>query len=253
VRRSALSEYKIVSRHPLTDQGWADAWHELEQAAPAMAEKVRVVLARRADNDRATAPRRQLDAGTLAYLPQLVLLGGYFPGVEFTAGATYDVRFLADRLAVLPCGSVEPMGELAYREIEKVDIGGPGLVKSGGGFAGGGFGVAGAAEGMAIAAVLNAATTRTKIKTVIQVQAAHAEMFFLHTRTAPEALRIALSRAIGALREARAEHANSSPGDGPPGPATVVSELAKLASMLESGLLTRKEFDHLKARLIAGS
>jgi hypothetical protein len=31
----------------------------------------------------------------------------------------------------------------------------------------------------------------------------------------------------------------------------VVEELSKLAGMLESGLLTREEFDHLKARLIA--
>jgi len=34
------------------------------------------------------------------------------------------------------------LAELSYRAVEAVDIGGPGLVKSGGGFIGGGFGVA---------------------------------------------------------------------------------------------------------------
>ena len=43
----------------------------------------------------------------------------------------------------------------------RLEIGGPGLVKTGGGFVGGGFGARGAIEGMAIAAVLNGLTTRT--------------------------------------------------------------------------------------------
>jgi hypothetical protein len=236
----------------VTDEGWADAWHELMSLDPATGEKVRTVLARRAENDRAIADRRQLDANSLTCQPEMVFLGGYFPGVELTPGQTYDVRFLADRLAVLPCGALQAMGELMYSDVEKIDIGGPGLVKSGGGFIGGGFGVAGAVEGMAIAAILNAATTQTKIKTVVQVQAASAELFFLHTRTEPEALRIELSRAIGAVREAQAAQANSPQGGNSPGSASVVSELAKLASMLESGLLTRDEFDYLKGKLIAG-
>ena len=46
-----------------------------------------------------------------------------------------------------------------------MEIGGSGMVRSGGGFTGGGFGLGGAVEGMAIAAVLNAMTTRTSIKT----------------------------------------------------------------------------------------
>ncbi len=61
--------------------------------------------------------------------------------------------------------------QIPYRDVEVVDIGGPGLVKSGGGFTGGGHGVTGAMDGMAIAAVLNALTTQTKIKTVVRLQA----------------------------------------------------------------------------------
>jgi len=52
------------------------------------------------------------------------------------------------------------------QQVKRLEIGGPGLVKTGGGFVGGGFGARGAIEGMAIAAVLNGLTTRTSIKTV---------------------------------------------------------------------------------------
>jgi len=57
-----------------------------------------------------------------------------------------------------------------YSEVEDVEIGGPGLVKTGGGFIGGGFDVTGALEGMAIASVLNAPTRRTSVKTVLRIQ-----------------------------------------------------------------------------------
>jgi hypothetical protein len=61
----------------------------------------------------------------------------------------------------------------------------------------------------AFAAILKAATTPTKIKTVVQLQATRAELFFLHTMTEPDALRIQLSRALVAVREAQALPAES--------------------------------------------
>jgi hypothetical protein len=136
---------------------------------------------------------------------------------------------------------------MAYTAIEDVEIGGPGLVKSGGGFIGGGLGAAGALEGMAVAAVLNALTTKTKITTVIRVRAAACELFLLWTQTPPEQLRIELSQPLGAIRAARAAAAVS-----PASTASVVTELAKAAELLQAGLLTREEFDQLKARLLNG-
>jgi hypothetical protein len=82
---------------------------------------------------------------------------GYVPGSAITPGGWYDVRFLEDRLVVVAC----TQAEVPYGEVEDVEIGGPGLVKTGGGYVGGGFGATAAIEGMAIAAVLNALTTRT--------------------------------------------------------------------------------------------
>jgi hypothetical protein len=61
-------------------------------------------------------------------------------------------------------------------------------------------------------------------------------------------MRIGLSRALGAVRQARAG-ATADTDDGLA--ASVVDQLGKLAAMLESGLLTREEFDRLKAALIA--
>jgi hypothetical protein len=113
---------------------------------PVSAEKALPVLAQRAEADREFLARRELKASSLASLPEVVFLGGYVPGAELAAGKAYDVRFLEDRLAVLPCQGLQALAELPYSAMEAVDVGGPGLVKSGGGFVGGGFGVAGAAE-----------------------------------------------------------------------------------------------------------
>jgi hypothetical protein len=244
LRRNALGTFKIIDRYALTDEGWAEAWRSLARLDPATAERALAALAQRAEAD-------LLNARSLACLSEVIFLGGYVPGAELVAGKPYDVRFLEDRLAVLPCQGLQALAELPYGAMEAIDIGGPGLVKSGGGFIGGGFGAVGAAEGMAAAAILNALTTRTKIKTVVRVQASGAELFLLHPRTEPEPLRIELSRALGAVREAQAQRRESAPRQGHPRSGSLVEELSKLAGMLERGLLTREEFDHLKARLIA--
>jgi hypothetical protein len=125
-------------------------------------------------------------------------------------------------------------------------------VKSGGGFIGGGYGVAGAVEGMAIAAVLNSLTTQIKIKTVVRVQGTACELFMLCSMLEPDALRIELSRSLGAIREAQSARADTSARESSKH-GSLVDELSRLASMLDAGLLTREEFDHLKAKLIAES
>jgi hypothetical protein len=223
------------------------------KAAPADAvARASAVLARRAAEDQAPEAVAEVEAGALASLRDVAFLGGYVPEASIMPGTPYDVRFLADRLIVSACRQALVLAEVSYDEIEDVEIGGPGLVKTGGGFIGGGFGAVGAVEGMAIAAVLNALTTRVTVKTVVRVQGAACELFFLHTTVTPEQLRIYMSRALGAIRSARAAMA---PNHVQPAsrPASPVEELAKLAGMLESGLLTREEFDRLKARVLSDS
>ena len=97
-------------------------------------------------------------------------LGGYVPVATISVGQRYDVGFLEDRFEILAHRRSEILAVSPYSDVEDVDIGGPGLVSSGGGFAGGGFGLTGAVEGMAIASVLNGLTSRTSIKTILRVQ-----------------------------------------------------------------------------------
>ena len=262
ISRTMLGSFKVLQRFPLTDDGWAKTWHGVVKLSPDAAGKIRVRLEARAAEDRNRRQRfgdspeiAELDARSFACLREVALLGGYAPGADMAVGKQYDVRFLEDRLIVCPCRLTDVLAQVPYSEVEAVEIGGPGLVKSGGGFIGGGFGAAGAVEGMAVAAVLNALTTRTSIKTVVRVQGTGCELFLLHARATPEQVRIDLSRPLGAIRSARASalpgadahHEPARPASSP------VEELTKLASMLQSGLLTREEFDHLKAKLLADS
>jgi hypothetical protein len=256
IRRSGLGSLKAVESFPLTEDGWASAWQALITQNPAAAPKVLERLrAREADALRPDSPHSrevtELDARSLVSLRDVAYLGGYVPGAAIFAGERYDVRFLEDRLLVVVCRRAEILAQVPYSEIEDVEIGGPGLVKTGGGFVGGGFGAKGAIEGMAIAAVLNALTTRTSITTIVRIQATGCELFLLHTRVTPEQLRIELSRPLGAIRSARVTGvAGAVRHQTPVRPAAPVEELAKLAEMLEKGLLTREEFDLMKAKVL---
>jgi hypothetical protein len=192
------------------------------------------------------------DARPLAFLQDVAYLGGYVPVTAISVGQRYDVAFLEDRLLIAACHQAEALAALPYSEIEDIEIGGPGLVRSGGGFFGGGFGVTGAVEGMAIASVLNALTSRTSIQTVVRIQGTNCELFLLDTWETPGHLRIQMSHALGVIQAARPPGVAGAKDHGlPTRSASPVEELAKLADMVDRGLLTRKEFDLMKARLLA--
>jgi hypothetical protein len=259
LRRTGLGSLKVVESFPLTGDGWASAWQSLVAQNPAAATQVRATLtAREADAARLRTPVEdsremfELDADALVSLRDVAYLGGYVPESAIRPGERYDVRFLEDRFVVFACRRAEVLAEVPYTEVEDVEIGGPGLVKTGGRFVGGGFGLSGAIEGMAIAAVLNALTTRTSITTVVRIQGTGCELFLLHTRLTPGQLRIAMSRPLGAIRSARAAQTAGPIQHGAPVmPASPVDDLAKLAALLEKGLLTREEFELMKAKLLS--
>lgn len=164
----------------------------------------------------------------------VVYLGGYVPESPIAAGERCDVRFAGDRLLVFASLRANVLAEIPYSQVEGVEIGGPGLVKSGGGFTGGGFGLGGAIEGMAIAAVLNAVTTRTSITTIMRIHGIGCELFFLHSRLTPDRLRIEMSRTLGVIRAARSGEAAARPSpEARPVSLSPVAELTKLAGMLE--------------------
>jgi hypothetical protein len=250
--RRGVAGYKIMSRYPLTEEGWAQAWHEFVSVDPGTTELVRRVLARRLQISDDSWELGQLDEGSLAYLPQVAYLGGFVPGTELVAGEPYDVRFLADRVAVYYLNGIQSLAEIRYSDMLNTEVGGPGLTRSGGGFVGGGLGVAGAAEGMAIAGVLNALTTRTQIKTVLHIEAAHAELFFLERRVTPEALRIELSGALGAIRQAKVVASEARSGEDRSSYYRSAAErLAAVTRLHDEGLLTDEEYQAKRAEIIS--
>ena len=258
VRRTGLGSLKVVDSFPLTEDGWARAWQALVRQNPAAVPQILARLgAREADmarlrtRDADSREAAELETRALGNLRGVAYLGGYAPEAAITPGRLYDVLFLEDRLVVLAHRQAKVLAEVPYSQVEDVEIGGPGLVKTGGGFVGGGFGVNGAVEGMAIAAVLNTLTTRTSVKTIVRIQGTSCELFLLYTKLTPEQLRITMSRPLGAIRSARATQATGGIQHAPPVAApSPVQELTQLADMLEKGLLTREEFDLMKAKLL---
>jgi hypothetical protein len=239
---------KILERYPLTGDGWAAAWRALEKIDQPAAVKARKEAIKRHAKDSAEGDRERLDGQSLCVVPGLVFIGGYIRGVELVPGNVHDLRFLPDSVAIYLTGQLHSVGEIPFTEIENVEIGGPGLVRSGPRWVGGGSGVLGAAEGIAMAALLSALTTRATITTIVLVQAIRAELFLLNKKASPQAFRIQLSPVLGSIREAQA----LAPAQETASNLSPVDELAKLASLLDRGLLTRAEFDELKAKVITG-
>jgi hypothetical protein len=260
IRRTGFGSLKVTESFPLTEEGWVSVWRSLAGQNPAAVTQIRAML--QAREDQAARLNQQdadlrwlsgLDARAFVILHDMAYLGGYLPHPSITAGERCDVRFLADRFMVFAHRSAKVLAEVPYGGVQDVQIGGPGLVKKGGGFIGGGIGLVGAADGIAIATVLNMLTTRTSITTILRIQGTDCELFLLHTKVTPEQLRIELSRPLGAIRSART--ARSGPvgpirDDTSGAPSSPVEELAKLADMLQKGLLTREEFDQMKGRLL---
>jgi hypothetical protein len=244
VRRNALGSLKIVDRYPMTDEGWARAWRAFSKLDPATARRVVPVLAHRAEAASGFEERKKLDARSLAYLPDVIFIGGYVAGAELAAGHAYELRFLDDRLSVFRRGSLEPLAEVSYADVQAVDVAGPGRVRK---WSPGQEAMLTAAFGLTGALV---AYANTRIKTFVRIQTADSEQFFLHTTLLPDDLRILLSRGLGAIREAQAAATSSEVSNRPAGPASLVDELSRLAGLLDSGMLTRDEFELLKAKLI---
>ena len=136
------------------------------------------------------------------------------------------------------------VAEFSYADVQAVEVAGPGRVRK---WSPGQQAMLAAAFGFTGALV---AYGNTRIKTFVRVQSSDSELFFLHTALLPDDLRIHLSRGIGAVREAQAT-TTMEDDERRPASASLVDELSRLAGLLDSGLLTREEFDQLKAKLIS--
>ena len=287
---------KIRERFPLTEQGWQGAWQALYAADPDTAALTTVELRAREARLKAAADRAAREAESLLHLRLVVFTGGYGGGLP-PQGQACDLRFLADRVLVSPLSSNDSLAELAYRDVQDVEVGGPGRVARPAAevaLATVGLGALGAVIGLLIfgrliglilgglllafiGALIVNASTRTE--TTVRIRLADREMYFTDNTRSPEQLRVEMSgvrRAIEAARigvpggpvtgsgDAAAGEDGIAGGTVVPGQedagdavaagsaeATIADQLAKLAGLLQQGLLTREEFDRLKARLIS--
>jgi hypothetical protein len=273
VRLSRLDNIKVMQRFPLTEQGWATAWQTLAGLDAEAAVAVAARLARREAGRRGAAALNALDAESLCCLRYAIFNGGSGTA-PLAKGQAYDLRFLSDRIMISPRRSAEALVEVQYRDVETVEVSqsSPGrapaeiavLILAVGllGALLGLFilGLVGALFGAlifaAVAAMIGAVSG--KIETLLRLRGPDVEFYFVITEKRADALRIALSEPLRVIETARAAQVSETqPGDsdGPAAvaPGTIPDQLTKLASLLQQGLITRHEFEHLKAKLIADS
>ena len=265
-RKRATGRATVIERFPLTEEGWAGAWHALSRLDASAAAAVAASLAARAARAQKAAARKALDAESLCVVRAAVFNGGS-GAARLTEGQAFDVRFLRDRIAVCPPLLAETIVELPYRDVKTVDVSASTPRGSSGETTALciGLGLLGAIIGLLVLGLLGLligalifgligagiGASMTKIDAIVCIRTNDAELQFLDRQKRPDALRAELSeplRVIGNTGTAKPD-APSEQADAVP--ESVPDQLSKLASLLQQGLLTREEFEQLKARLIA--
>lgn len=127
------------------------------------------------------------------------VLGGY--GLPLRPGSLGSIDFRSDGITIR-AEAIDPV-LVPYAETVDLHFGGPGTVTTGGGFIGGGVGIEGAMEGMAIAGVLNAVTTKTTTLTIVKLTTSTLEVILSTSAMAPERMGIVFAPAFGRVRAAR--------------------------------------------------
>lgn len=174
-------------------------------------------------------------------------------GFSPSAGDSYNLAFLHDGVEVSEVKGGERLTHVPYETVYSLEVGGPGVQTSGGGWGGGGFGLAGFAVGVAAAGILNKVTTKTTVQTLLRITVASsansvAEWVFLTAIDTPEAIDSVL-RPVTLQLEHR--HRMDS-GAGHEGAGQdKITKLKELAQMRADGLITQDEFDQLKADLMS--
>ena len=257
----------ITARFPLTEQGWESAWRALSTADPSAAAFIAAKLARQAERDDAAAALAALDQDSLCYLPRVTFKGGS-GGSPLAEDHVYILRFVGDQITVSLPAQRNAVLSVPYRDVDSVEVTGPGKVGKqlgellalilGLGLLGAllGFFIFGV-PGLLLGAVLFgligalAGSASTRVESIIRIRAADADLYFLNAEKDPDALRIELAAALAAIDTARGTPRDDGKGSAVQPSASIPDQLGKLATLLEQGTITRDEFEHLKAKLIA--
>jgi hypothetical protein len=258
---------KVLQRFPLSEQGWTDAWRALSRLDASAASAIEVKLAKLEAGRRASDALAALDASSLCYLRSVTFAGGSDRG-SLTERQHYDLRFQDDRIMVCGQRLAHAFVELPYADVTAVEVSGPvnqpagtvlGLIS--------GLGLLGAFLGFLVlrlpglllgAVVLGLvggfiAAVRSKNEAIVLVRGRDAEFQFLDPSKRPDDVRRALSEALMAIRKANAAQADGSNEPAEPTSDSAADQLSKLASLLQQDLISRDEFEQLKAKVIAAS
>jgi hypothetical protein len=189
--------------------------------------------------------------------------------LPLTRGQFYDLRFLDDRLTVGLSAYAVDVAELPYHDVDVMEVSRSDRTRSAGGTAAViiGLALAGAVLGVLLLGLLGfllgalvfgligalIAARSGKIETILRLRGYDAELIFSTTKMTPHAMRTELVEPLKTITDARTAPL---PGPGePPAQASgsIPDQLGKLASLLADDLLSREEFEHLKAKVIAQS
>lgn len=193
--------------------------------------------------------RDELDErGLLAGDPDDVLVAGFTlvggTGFAIEHHANCSLISLPDAVDVRAETGGEGVATIPYAEITVLELGG-GVDRRGGGFFGGGFGLQGAAEGMAIASVLNALTSKSSISTGVQITSNRGELLLHHGTVEANEMRRQLSPLFTRYHAATqntaspSNHATDSAG-----------QLERLAGLRDRGVLSEAEFQAAREPLV---
>lgn len=234
--------------------GWTCSWC-LAQVANVGFSRLR----RRGGATAADAWRSLDDHGFTRGDPQVRVLGGF----ELLAGSgdcpphgtLCSIAALADGVLVVAEIGARGQTLLPYRDLLELEVGGRGLVTSGGRFVGGGVGLMGAMSGMAVASMLNRASRKTSLDSFLRITSRHTEMLMGQLRFPPKTVRGGLSRMFTAQLAASRAAATPPPvvisaPTPAPLPSGPVDELERLTKLHAAGTLTDTEFEAARAREI---
>jgi hypothetical protein len=259
----------VKARFPLTEQGWESAWRALSSVDPKAAAAVAAKLAARAERDNATAALAALDHGSLCSLRRMTFKGGSGGG-PLAKDQAYEVRFLSDRITVTPPGRLDAVITIPYRDVDTVEVSGSGRASKPVGELLVwvlGLGLLGAILGVIVLGVVGlllgavlfgligavAGSAGPRAETIVRIRDSQADLYFASAEKEPDALRIELSPALAAIDNGRGAPRDNAEASAELPSGSIPDQLGKLASLLEDGTITRDEFEHLKARLIASS
>jgi hypothetical protein len=137
--------------------------------------------------------------------------------------------------------------EVGFKDIDSLEFEG-GEYERGGGFSGGGFGLAGFAIGAVSSMALNKLTTKTGIETLIKVLTVKGEINLFTNYGTPQELEIKLVDVRTGIRNANRLRPGISVGQSEGD--NLTTQLAKLAELHRSGVLSDEEFQGAKSKLL---